>query len=333
MRLLLYFTLFIVFITLNKANAAVCVAIGNGNWSEPTNWSCGSVPGCGDLIVIPAGLIVNIDTQVFLDEDSAPACSTATIIQVYGTLQFNTGFKMELACGSSVEIFTGGSMLPGGGGGSSNWLKICDVEEWNAGDGPVFGYKFYGSIITLPTQFVEFSVNDNQSDFLFSWTMAGETENDYFQIHYSTDGINWTEIIKEYSKGEYSDIQTYYAAYKELMEIRVPIIYFKLSRTDLSGNKFDLEILSHSLSNTKFYAYPNPIQKGQNLKISLQMYSNIETDIFFYNSLGSIVLSKTIRCDKGLSTYEIDTQDLDKGVYLVEISNSTFNQRSKIIVE
>ncbi len=111
------------------SNAAICNSLVNGNWSNPANWSCGAFSGCGDIIVIPSGITVTMDMQVDLDENSSPACSAETFIDVSGTLQFVTGNKISLACGSGVEVIPSGSILLGRGGGSSNWLKICEVTD------------------------------------------------------------------------------------------------------------------------------------------------------------------------------------------------------------
>lgn len=168
--ILLFLLTFIVMLQIPKfSNAAFCTALSSGNWSNPAIWSCGTLPGCGDVIEIPAGVLVSVDMQVDLDENSSPVCSTATHIQVFGVLQFVTGNKISLACGSTVEIMPGGSMLPGGGGGSSNWLKICDQIEWKTSDGPVVGYKLFGSPSPLPVEFVSFQVKNEENNFRFEW--------------------------------------------------------------------------------------------------------------------------------------------------------------------
>lgn len=111
------------------SNVAICNALGNGNWSNPANWSCGAFSACGGIIVIPSGITVTMDMQVDLDENSLPACSAETFIDVSGTLQFVTGNKISLACGSGVEVMPGASMLTGRGGGAPNLLKICEVTD------------------------------------------------------------------------------------------------------------------------------------------------------------------------------------------------------------
>ncbi len=117
-----------------KSKAVVCTATGNGAWNTAANWSCGFVPGCGDLIIIPTGLTVTITTQL-----SYPGCTTAVTLSIYGTLKFVTGNKLELPCNSQLYIHAGASIQPGTGGGNSNLISICDNTVWNAGSGPLTG--------------------------------------------------------------------------------------------------------------------------------------------------------------------------------------------------
>jgi len=111
----------------SQIHAAVCQALANGNWSNPANWSCGSTPGCGDVIIIPASITVNLDIQIDFDETNIPPCFSPTFIQIYGKLHFNPGMKMYLAFGSVVEVMLGGTLEPGAGG-TSNLLYICQPE-------------------------------------------------------------------------------------------------------------------------------------------------------------------------------------------------------------
>lgn len=49
-------------ITNRVAQAGTTIAAARtGNWSDPTTWSIGRIPGAGDLVVIPAGLTVTYD--------------------------------------------------------------------------------------------------------------------------------------------------------------------------------------------------------------------------------------------------------------------------------
>src|SRR5215469_12359967 len=45
----------------------ITAKVNNGNWSNPSTWSSGSVPQNGDSIVIPSGFTVIVDNSYTLN--------------------------------------------------------------------------------------------------------------------------------------------------------------------------------------------------------------------------------------------------------------------------
>ena len=81
-----------------------CLSLGNGNWGNTANWNCGGVnrlPTCGDIVKIQAGHTVTVANQYNL-----LGCGSSMIVDVTGTLQFTTGNKLQLPCGSILSIQT-----------------------------------------------------------------------------------------------------------------------------------------------------------------------------------------------------------------------------------
>lgn len=150
-----YRTIFIcLFLIFFKLNSATCTAVASGNWNNPSVWSCGFVPGCGDMIIVPSGINITINVMVNLTACSpTPAMSPNFIIS--GTLTFQPGNKIRLPCGSNFLLNAGGALIPGGGGGSSNLLEICSDVYWTSGSGPLYGPTCYPPGCTLPTELLK----------------------------------------------------------------------------------------------------------------------------------------------------------------------------------
>ncbi|MEY3238060.1 MAG: hypothetical protein RI883_2161 [Bacteroidota bacterium] len=313
-----------------SAQSAICTALGNGNWSNPANWSCGAVPSCGDLILIPAGMTVNVNTMVDLDENSSPACSTATFITVFGTLQFVTGFKISLACGSGVDIMPGGSMLPGGGGGSSNWLKICNIIEWKTSNGPVIGFVHFGSPIPLTVEFISLSVNQSQNTTNLTWIVASERENDLFKIDISTDDVNWINLDNVNSVGDHNDEYTYNLEVENLKIYNQT--YFRLSQTDKNGINTILAIKTLNVKKDQITLFPNPINNRENLTVSVQSSQQINSECFIYNSAGQVIVKENIELEKGTNAVHFEISNIEQGIYFVKLSNVEQTQALKLIV-
>jgi hypothetical protein len=75
-----------------------------------------------------------------------------------------------------------------------------------------------------------------------------------------------------------------------------------------------------------FVLYPNPTSSF--VTISFPVDIN-DAKILFYNSLGQVVLQKTI--SKSISTLSLET--LNSGVYYYKVQNDTVSQSGKIIKE
>jgi hypothetical protein len=243
---------------------ATCTALTDGDWSDASTWSCGSVPGCGDIIIIPAGIQVDVDIQVDLDENSSPFCSTPIQIMVFGTLEMKNGRKIYLSCGSTMEIMAGGQLTYVGGGGSSNAIYICDDEVWNSDSGSVAGYTMFGTPSPMPTTLVSFD-NEMANGYLNStWVVESERMVDTYLIEVSLDNENWESLTSVKSVGDHSTVQRY-SVTSELNTSSFQ--YVRLVVRDLNGMEQVLETKSlefHSQS----VLFPNPASNSQNVTIS-----------------------------------------------------------------
>jgi hypothetical protein len=226
--------------------------------------------------------------QVDLDENSSPACSTATFVQISGTLQFVTGNKMSLACGSGIEVMPGGSMLPGGGGGSSNWLTICDSVLWKTSDGPVFGFRLFGSPLPMPVEFIEFSVTRSSKMFDIDWIVASERDNAYFSVLHSYNGTDFMNLADIESIGDHVNGYTYH--FSQTIDYGSnDIVYFRLVQTDKNGSVTILDTKSLNLISDGIVVYPNPAKQGSDISIKISSSEQNSATVIIYNSLGQIV--------------------------------------------
>ena len=70
-------------------------ASSTGDWGSSGIWSSGTLPACGDTIIIPSGKTVTIDHETFdLEAGGCPK----TLVKVYGVLAFNNPAHLKLAC-------------------------------------------------------------------------------------------------------------------------------------------------------------------------------------------------------------------------------------------
>lgn len=295
---------------------AQCTATSSGDWSDPTNWSCGYVPGCGDLMIIPAGIVITLDSHLNIEESDG--CFTPSYIQVFGTLRMQTGKKIYMSCGSSIEIMDGGLLQRGIGGGHSNWIEICDSIQWIAEDGNVPGYHLFGSMIPLPTTIVSFDVNDtNNNELTFSWTIESERNVNRYEVEFSADAINWNTIAVVNSRGDGTETFTYSAT---IPDNSIQSGYFRLRSIDNDETISTYgKILFYERQTEGLVVFPNPA--GSDQVINFRFSENETSAIYVYDQTGNIVYSNE-NTDR-METITIDGNTLAKGMYLVKSERST----------
>lgn len=297
--------------------AAVCTAT-NGSWNSSSTWSCGAVPDCGDSVVIPAGITVNITSQ--LDYSS---CGSAIAIVVYGELHFQNGQKLHLSCGSMVYVMAGGSVTRGGGGGNSNLIDVCGVTIWNAAMGDVPGPVIIQCCSPLPIELLYFDAKYSNGKVILNWSTASQINNDYFTIERSSDGINYQQIGTVDGAGNNNEIVNYsFIDYKPFKGIS----YYRLKQTDFDGKSSSSKIISvtnNDNSNISVKIYPNP----NNGHFFIESYNGTSI-LTIYNPLGKKVYDRNIE----EQIMEINLSSLPNGIYSVQISSANENILYKISI-
>lgn len=272
-----------------KNYSATCTATANGNWTDPSIWSCGIVPLCGDNIIIAPTVTVTIATTQNYSPSSP--CSIAMSFTINGTLQFNTGKKLLLPCGSKVFIAKGGSILPGSGGGTSNSIEICDAVVWKAADGPLFGALTLTDGV-LPIELIDFSAIVLANNTVnIKWQTATEKNNNFFEVERSIDGIGFETIATIKSKSlDGNSLQT--LNYEVIDENpQKDISYYRLKQTDFSGKYTFSKYISISINkenNVSFIIFPNP-NNGEFYVNVGGIENNHDIEVFIYDNKQALI--------------------------------------------
>ena len=107
---------------------------------------------------------------------------TGVRIEIYGTLSFNNGMKLNVDCNSQINISSTGQLV---GGNPGSKVDVCGVAKWNGGS-PLSGPVSWGTA-PLPIELIEFTANATGNAVACEWTTATETNNDYFLLQRSVD--------------------------------------------------------------------------------------------------------------------------------------------------
>ena len=216
-----------------NAQAVNCNSSGSGNWSTSGTWSCGTIPGNGDVIEIGANTTVTISSNI--SYTGAPMH-----VKVYGVWRFNGGgAKISMPCGSSVLIGFGGQVI-GNSSGNSQTIKICSDTYWSASDGEVPGPAAWPEYV-LPVGLTSFTAAGSEGKVDLRWSTASEQGSESFWIHRSRNGNDWDPAGTVAAAGNSTTTINY--TFSEVVT-DPGLWYYKLLQVDMDGSAHEKGILS-----------------------------------------------------------------------------------------
>ncbi len=229
----------------------------------------------------------------------------------------------ESGCFDFYLYDSGANGFSGGG-----YLKLYD-------DGLVFSYvtaelndmldiPFHVmNALAMPT---EFTANANGYDVTFDWSAPSKAELLGYNIYEVSDldtPIN-ESLITENS-------YVYTLASNGAYEYYLAAVYDE-GLSDLAGPVFvDLNVGIYNLNNSEFNIYPNPMSDFA--QITFELKENAEVSYSIYSITGSLV-SQSVAENKasGTQIIELNTHDLEEGIYFVNLNVNGENTTKKITV-
>ena len=220
-------------------------------------------------------------------------------------------------------------------GNAPNLIQAFEADGFQVGTknevnktGTLYYWIAFNRSSLLPIELVSFTakvINNNQVE--INWTTASETNNDYFTVERSSNGVEFEEIGSV--KGVGNSNKTLNYSFKD-ENPSYGVLYYRLKQTDYDGNYEYSEIVT--IRNDVFASgdidikiFPNPCKSGSPFNI---LYNNPSTNCkeilaVLYNCIGEVVFSKVIIQEDEGTLMAIDpNRKLAPGIYLVIGSSS-----------
>lgn len=178
-----------------------------------------------------------------------------------------------------------------------------------------------GGTITLPVELLHFNafVADQVT---LHWATATEINNDYFAIERSEDGTNFYEIGRVNGSGstnqqiDYTFIDKFPFSSTE---------YYRLKQVDYDGDFEHFEVLridtQRESAHVTLHVFPTIVENGNLTIKSNQPFQMQELTIYNLNGGKSVSLTNQSKQENPL-TYQVNTQFLTTGLYLLEVTTS-----------
>lgn len=202
---------------------------------------------------------------------------------------------------------------------------ILFLDNWNATSAPfTLSWQLSNGAAlgctVLPIELISFTGANNNGFNLLKWATVSETNNEYFTLERSIDGINWKEITKIKATGNSLNYKHY--QYEDYSFINNEINYYRLKQTDFSGDFEYSNIISiESSENIETYLsdiHPNPTNENIyfNVFTSQSGIANIELIDFMGNS----IIKEEQPINSGKNDLKTDMSNLKNGIYILKIT-------------
>jgi len=218
-------------------------------------------------------------------------------------------------------------LLSGSGDNSENEYGNSWVESINATAGQVFmlvidnysgsnspftlDWTLTGgaslSCVPLPIELLAFTAECRSGKVVCEWTTATETNNDYFTVERSADGLHFESVGAITAAGNSSSNISYSFTDEQPLPGNS---YYRLRQTDFDGHYEYFHMLAVSCSNLpkEFSVYPNPNAGEFFVEGAEQNRELVVTDM-----LGQVVMKTMIDSQKT----KVDMSHLNKGIYFI----------------
>lgn len=183
--------------------------------------------------------------------------------------------------------------------------------------------------VPLPVELISFEANCLNKETVLEWCTASETNNDFFTVEQSIDGINFQAIGTVNGNGTTTGKRCYkFTAGAGIANVN----YYRLTQTDYSKKTTVHKIISvnacdNILDNTLI---TNNGTKTVGILVNASVDANYELSV--HNSLGQIVDVKHIDVKKGYNNIQVDLDNVSNAIYYLSLVNGLEKPVSKKIV-
>ncbi|MDA3882402.1 MAG: T9SS type A sorting domain-containing protein [Bacteroidales bacterium] len=178
------------------------------------------------------------------------------------------------------------------------------------------GFGLKTNSVPLPIRLLYLNSQCGQdSEIIVKWSTASETNNDYFTLYRSNDGINWIDIARITGAGNTNAVMQYKFVDKKPS---LHDTYYKLKQTDYDGKSEEFKIISIycKYNHKRIKIYPNPAKDYLTLSFNNEHQIIKPLKIQIYNRSGQVCYSQIFYSNENENLHKIILPStLKPGVY------------------
>lgn len=266
--------------------------------------------GVGDSIMVSFTIRINQSGNLAADDNA------------YIYMQINSGIYKQKKMYKGVEyscVFT-----------YTDSIKIARTDNfrfrislqnnsksnfWQIKDGDIQVNNVHYGSGSMPVELMVFNGKLISGAVELNWATASETNNDYFTIERSIDGISFEEIGFVQGAGNSNNVLEYkYSDYTSIEEA-----YYRLKQTDFDGEfSYSGIIKVDAKGDRTTHIKVNGSGNALNLLATTETSGNLQIDI--YTIEGNLVYSTGMHVEEGSSTLNINPEITTNSIYIVNVS-------------
>jgi hypothetical protein len=176
----------------------------------------------------------------------------------------------------------------------------------------------------LPVELVSFTAAVAGGEVRLGWETAMETNNDYFTIQRSRDGISWDSLEKIAGSGN-SNAPSFYTAYDPAPY--PGISYYRLVETDFDGSHTYSSVCAVNThrSSPAITLYPNPATNAIVITFSVAGQYTIS----LLNSAGQLMTDPVFSMGSNIT---LNVSHVVSGVYYVVIGQGNTKETREVLI-
>lgn len=185
----------------------------------------------------------------------------------------------------------------------------------------------------LPKEILKFNAVKTKGNTQVSWTLANSINSKMYELLKSSDGKNFEPVKEGFTKSKAEEAITEFSFQEPLP--KQGTVYYRLRLKDDKGDWVYSTLKSLIQVNQdliKDWAiFPNPV--GDKTTISINSNRVQDAVLKVYDLSGREILSKAVQVVDGFNEFELDTQSLLQGHYLMQIQGEDIQTDIKRFVK
>ncbi|SOD11632.1 T9SS type A sorting domain-containing protein [Pedobacter xixiisoli] len=217
---------------------------------------------------------------------------------------------------------------------AANSTAIEDARDYisgyssNTSDHLAVYSRFSFPVGTLPIKLENFDATANGNVTNIKWTTLTETNNDYFTVGRSTDGVNFITIKTVKGAGNSEEVRNYNVVDENPIN---GTNYYRLKQTDFNGKYSYSEIKSVKFANLKenvLKIYPNPVINKTAFSLATE---SAAVQMLVSAIDGKVILRETGSISSLNQKLNSKINQLTTGVYILQLTVDGQQHKAKFI--